>query len=262
MRPTVLLLCVFTVVTLFSYSYCGVRVCKSCDRKVPAQPEDEDLYHLEHADPCHDVELISQGTRDDRQRMVNNAAHEKCCALVELYKKSKIYDEKKSACPGAVCSGCIQYPNLFGDMRFKCRIEWYSLTGWLKAFPNQNKLACCVADDVARYEKINRTYGAAYPVSATPRANPKIQRPSTSTSTSTYAPAFAPAPAPASGKGTSRSTKERRRSQSPPKTERGRTITRKSSDSSWFAGNKKSSGRSKSHSPSSLSRPLLDCNFD
>lgn len=163
--------------------------------------------------------------REEDSDIEKQKASELCNRLVEVYRRSKFYSDKKGyLCPNPKAIGCKDAPL---DTRHHCMVE---ISGLI--YNSHYRLWWCIEDSYEKFLK-KPVYGAMYPVSRTPRAEPQITRKE------------ATEPPRRKGRGSS---------QSPPRSERGRAPSQSSSATSWFSKAK----RSKSHSP--IRQPLL-CNF-
>nr|XP_018908185.1 PREDICTED: uncharacterized protein LOC109037817 [Bemisia tabaci] len=153
-----LLLCLSQILVLFSFSHCGKvlsgfdSLCSNCNRKIITDAWiilDDDLYHLEHTDPCLGIREGDDGPKRER-------ADALCKKLVNRYLQFRKYEieGQKTSCKGAEYFGCERDTS---NETHRCSVQLPPTHG----FGSHRKLSWCFDEDFKWYyirKAKNRAY--------------------------------------------------------------------------------------------------------
>nr|XP_018899626.1 PREDICTED: uncharacterized protein LOC109032116 [Bemisia tabaci] len=170
-------LCAIQILVLSNFSYCAPRsgsysICSGsrCGRKKitrTSMVEVEDLYHLQHNDPCLQTK---EGSARDQQ------ANNLCKKLVETYLASPMYKRDWSSCKDAEFFGC-ERDDAEAYETHRCTVQFKTTGMWpLSNIGSHKKLLLCVEKDAEWYAKTQQEYGASYGLTEVPRGKPSIIR--------------------------------------------------------------------------------------
>nr|XP_018899622.1 PREDICTED: cathepsin B-like [Bemisia tabaci] len=131
--------------------------------------EFNDLYHLQHNDPC--LPIKEHSTEGEKKR-----ANNLCKKLVETYLTSRMYKRERSSCKDAEFFGC-ERDDTEAYETHRCTVQFKTTGMWpFSSIGSHKKLLLCVAKDAEWYAKTQQEYGASHGLTEVPRGKPSIIR--------------------------------------------------------------------------------------